>query len=198
MAERTAQLIGFTPGCQIKIHWNGVQVFDGIVSASGTTDDLAALAQWSTSTDITGQVPLVIECLSGELHFSDIFMNMVSPLTELQITSQPSWTIYTPTDEELLMDLVSLTPEQINAKYAMTRAEISEHVTRVELQSIDTNFRLPVKSLDWSESDGKTSIEINGEAFERHDVDIYTGAWQWLIQQGQTLSCLIQVDDFTS
>lgn len=197
MAERTAQLIGFTDGCQVTIRWNGVQVFDDTLSAAGTTDDLAVLAQWSTSTDITGQVPLVIECSGGWLQFANIHMNMLAPLIELQVTSQPSWTIYTPTDEELLADFRSLTPDQIQTKYGMANYEIRKHLTPVELQSIETNFQQPLSTSDLSETDGKTSIEINGEALERHDVDVYPGAWQWLIQEGQTFSCFFQVDDFT-
>lgn len=196
MAERTAQLIGFTDGCQIKIFWNDLEVFAGTVGAAGVQDNLAVLAQWSTDTDIVGQVPLVIECLSGDLQFANIYMNMVTPLTELQLTSQPSWTIYTPTDAELLLDLKLLTPEQIQAKYAMTLSDIRQHITEVELRSIDQNFIQPILDQDFSVTDGKTSVSINGEPYTRHDVDIYSGAWQWLIQEGQTLRCLFQVDNF--
>lgn len=175
MAERTAQLIGFTPGCQIKICWNDVQVFDGTLSAAGATDDLAVLAQWSTDTDVVGQVPLVIECSSGSLHFANIFMNMLSPLYGYRDNSDP----------DRIVD-------------SLTEQESPNDFTRIELESIDTNFQQPLKTSDLSETDGKTSVEINGEAFERHDVDIYAGAWHWLIQEGQTFSCLFQVDDFTS
>ena len=197
MAARTARLMGFTDGCEIKVIWNDLQVFDGIVSAAGTTDDIAVLAEWSTDTDIVGHIPLVIECTSGSLTFVNIHMNMLYPILQLELTSQPNWTIYTPTDQELISDYVSLTAEQLQIKYALTKKEIWQHLALVELQSIENHFDQPILTPDFAITDGKTSVTINGQSYARHDIDAYLGAWQWLIQEGQTFSCALQVDDFT-
>lgn len=194
MAERTAQLIGFSDGCEITITWNNVTVFQDMVAAAGTKDQLVVLAEWSTDTEILGDTPLVIECLSGSLHFVNIYMNMFAPLTELQLISQPSWTIYTPTEQELLWDLSQFTDEQIAAKYGLPKSDIWQHITRVELLSSTSNFCQPFRDADFTATDGKKLVTINGVSYARHDVAIYPGAWHWLIQQGQIFNCLFQVD----
>ena len=194
MTQRTAQLIGFSDGCEIAITWNNAEVFRDSVSAAGTKDDLIVLAEWSTDTEILGDIPLVIECLSGSLHFANIHMNMWEPITERQLTSQPGWTIYTPTEQELLVDLSQLTNEQIEHKYALTRSDIWQHTSLVEVLSIENNFRQPLNATDLIVNDGKNSVTINGVPHARHDTEIYAGNWHWLIQEGAIFSCVFQVD----
>lgn len=194
MPQRTAQLIGFSDGCEISITWNNTEVFRDSVPAAGARDQLVVLAEWTTDTDILGDIPLVIECLSGSLHFANIHMNMYAPISELQLTSQPDWTTYTPTVEELRVDLSQLTAEQIATKYGLTRSDIWQHTTVVELLSIESNFCQPFNAVDFTASDGKTSVTIDGAPYTRHSIDRYPGAWQWQIQAGKTFSCLFQVD----
>jgi len=77
MAERTAQLIGFSDGCEITITWNNVVVFQDSVPAAGNKDDMVVLVEWLTDTGVLGDIPLVIECVSGTLYFANIYMNMM-------------------------------------------------------------------------------------------------------------------------
>jgi hypothetical protein len=195
MTQRTAQLIGFSDGCEIAITWNNAEVFRDSVSAAGTKDQLVVLAEWSTDTEVLGDIPLMIECLSGSLHFANIHMNMLAPITELQLTSQPGWTIYTPTEQEMLVDLSHLTNEQITAKYGLTRSDIWQHTSLVEVLSTESNFCQPFNATDFIATDGKTSVTINGVSHERHDIEIFEGHWHWLIQEGEIFSCLFRVDE---
>ena len=194
MTQRTAQLIGFSDGCEISITWNNVVVFQDSVAAGGTRNELVVLAEWSTDTEILGDVPLTIECLSGSLHFANIYVNMFQAITEARFTSQPEWTIYTPTEQELFEDSSQLTDEQITVKYALTRSDISQHLTVVELLSAENNFRQPFNATDLVPCDGKKSVTINGLSYTRDDVAIYAGTWHWSIHQGEIFSCLFQVD----
>lgn len=195
MTERTAQLIGFSDGCKITITWNNAEVFRGSVPAAGNMDDLVVLAEWSTDTDILGDIPLVIECLSGSLHFANIHMNMHAPIIKTSLTSQPDWTIYTPTEQELLVDLSQLTNEQIETKYGLTRSAIRQHITTVELISIENNFRQPLNAIDLITCDGKKLITINGTEMQRQNPGtVGSGAWHWFINQEQIFNCLFQVD----
>ena len=61
MTQRTAQLIGFFVGCEISITWNDAEVFRNSVVAGGTRDELVVLAEWTTDTEILGDIPLMIE-----------------------------------------------------------------------------------------------------------------------------------------
>lgn len=195
MTERTAQLIGFSAGCEISITWNNAAVFRNSVPAAGTRDEPVVLAEWTTDTEVLGDIPLVIECLSGSLHFANIHMNMFAPLKQTQLTSQPNWTIYTPTEQELLQDLSQLTDEQITAKYALTKPDISQHITWVELVNIESNFCQPFRASDLIPCDGKKSITIDGTEMQRQDPDtVGSGAWHWFINQEQVFNCLFQVD----
>jgi len=96
--------------------------------------------------------------------------------------------------QELLVDLSQLTNEQIAAKYALTRSDIWSHTTRVELLSIESNFCQPFNATDFTVTDGKKSVTINGMSYTRDDVATYPGAWHWRIDQRQIFSCLFQVD----
>ena len=194
MTQRTAQLIGFSDGCEISITWNNAEVFRGSVPAVGTKDELVVLAEWSTDTEILGDVPLTIECLSGSLHFANIHMNMFHAITQTRLTSQPDWTIYTPTEEELLQDRTDLEDEQFVAKYALTKLDIWQHLTVVELLSTENNFRQPFNATDCIATDGKKSITINALSYTRDDVATYPGTWHWRIRAGEIFSCLFQVD----
>jgi len=194
MTQRTAQLIGFSDGCEISITWNNAEVFRGSVPTGGTRDALVVLAEWTTDTETLGDIPLTIECLSGSLHFANIYMNMFQTISERQLTSQPNWTIYTPTEQELLQDLRQLTAEQMATKYGLTRSDIWQHTTIVELVSIENNFCQPFTATDFTATDGKKSMSINGLSYTRDDVATYPGFWHWRIQQGEIFSCLFQVD----
>ena len=48
MTARTAQLIGFTQGCEIRVSWNNNEVLHTTLPAMGTADELAVLGNWST------------------------------------------------------------------------------------------------------------------------------------------------------
>lgn len=194
MTQRTAQLIGFSDGCEISITWNNAEVFRGSVPAVGSKNELVVLAEWSTDTEILGDVPLTIECLSGSLHFANIYMNMFQAITQTRLTSQPDWTIYTPTEEELVQDRAYLEDEQFVAKYALTKSDVWQHCTLVELLSTENNFRQPFYATDFTATDGKKSVTINGLSYTRDDVATYAGAWQWLIRAGEIFSCLFRVD----
>ena len=195
MTQRTAQLIGFSNGCEITISWNNAEVFRGSVPAAGTRDELVVLAEWSTDTEILGDIPLMIECLSGSIQYANIYMNMWAPITELQLTSEPDWTIYTPTKQELLVDLSQLTDEQFAVKYALTKSNLKEHLSKVELVSTENNFCQPFRATDLIPCDGKKSITINGTEMQRQDPgNVGSGAWHWFIDQEQIFNCLFQVD----
>jgi hypothetical protein len=194
MTQRTAQLIGFSDACEIKITWNDMVVFHDSVVAPGNKDDLTVLAEWTTDTEILGDIPLVIECLSGSLHFVNIYMNMFASIRQPQLTRQPDWTIYTPTEQELFDDLSQLTDEQITAKYALTRSDISQHITVVEMVSVENNFSQPVNATDLIPCDGKKSITIDDAPYTRVDVVTWPGAYHWPIYQGQIFKCFFQVD----
>ena len=195
MTQRTAQLIGFSVGCEISITWNNVEVFRNSVVAGGTRDELVVLAEWTTDTEILGDIPLMIECRSGSLHFANIHMNMFAPaVVEPRLTSQPEWTIYTPTEQELRQDFQQLTDEQFVAKYALTKSEILPHTTVVELLSTENIFSQPVRDTDLIPCDGKKSITIDDVPYTRVDAATWPGAWHWPIYQGQIFKCFFQVD----
>ena len=89
MTQRTAQLIGWTEGCDITVTWNGEVVLQNqAIAAAGTRDGTVVLAKWYTDTEIVGDIPLVIECWSGNLWWENIYMNMLGPMS-MNIFRQP-------------------------------------------------------------------------------------------------------------
>lgn len=195
MTQRTAQLIGWTEGCDITVTWNGEVVLQNqAIAAAGTRDGPVVLAKWYTDTEIVGDIPLVIECWSGNLWWANIYMNMLEPVLESRLISQPRWTTYTPTEQELFEDLAQLTDAGIQGKYAMSRLDIVQHIGKVELTSIENNFRQPINTNIFFETDGKKSVVIDDTPVERHDVEINNGAWQWEIATGSILRCLFLVE----
>ena len=152
MAQRIAQLIGYTSGCQLRISWNGDEVFSGDIPAAGYSESPAILAQWETDTEVVGDIPLVLTSLQGEFTFVNIHMNMYRPVNQWQFVATPSWTQYTPEDDELFSDWVKFNNEQIQAKYGLSRSTIAQWIRSVEIVSSADNFVQPLNAADGSSS----------------------------------------------
>lgn len=194
MTQRIAQLIGYTSGCQLRIIWNGDEVFSGDIPAAGNNDSPAILAQWETDTEIVGDIPLVLTSLQGEFTFVNIHMNMFRAVGEWQFVATPNWTQYTPEDTELFSDYVNLSVEQIQTKYGLDRSTISQWIRYVELVSMADHFEQPLKAYDFTDTDGKESVAIDGVPKIRHSVDYYNGPWHWPVYSRGTLTCNFRVD----
>lgn len=192
MTQRTAQLIGFSDGGEITITWNNAEVFRGSVPAAGNRDDLVVLAEWSTDTEIIGDIPLVIECLCDSLHFANIYMNMISPIYEM--APEAEWSRHIPTLEELLADLSVGTDQQLEEKYGHPRNILQQWI--VPMIGTENNFKQPIAVHDFTDTDGKLNVTINGVTQTRHSLDRWPGPWHWHLAYGQTLACNFRVDSF--
>lgn len=193
MTARTVQLIGHTIGTELRVTWNGRQVFEGEIPALGDTNNLAVLAEWQCDTVVTGNVPLQLENIgSNFLTFASIYMNHVCSVNDVAISDQAAWTKYTPNVNELAQDIAQLSAEDISAKYGLDRFTVKSWLQINELVPAADNFIEPFVINETH--DGKINLRINGEPYQRHNVDIYTGAWQWAIHAGQNLSCDIVLD----
>jgi hypothetical protein len=192
MAQRIAQLIGYTTGCTIQIDWNGSLVFSGHVDPAGDTENPTVLAQWNTDTTVTGAVPLGIQCASGSLWFVNVYVNMWQSYVERSISPQAQWPSHVPASEdELWADWVDLDDTELQQKYGLSRVVIrKQNIIKTETISIEDFFVQP--SLD--QSDGKNNVMINDMAENRHDLDMFNGTWHWRLDDGDTFSCDFTVD----
>ena len=198
MAARIARLMGFTPGCELKMVWNQQVVFEGTVPAIGDwTPDGGKIAEgmiceWQTDTDVVGSVPVSIECKTGSLLFVNILVNnWIEPVT-YSSSDQAQWPKAVPTSEDIDL-LGDLSPEEIMEKYGVDLATFRSFIVETRGNAAEY-FVQPVSNVDFTVSDGKDNVMVDGASRGRHSVETFIGAWHYPIFAGQTLTCDFRVD----
>jgi hypothetical protein len=198
MATRIARLMGFTPGCELKVAWNHQVVFDGTVPAIGEwTPDGGKVAEgkiceWQTDTAIVGSVPVSIECKTGSLLFVNIHVNNWFEPVTYSSSDQAQWPKAVPTHQDVEL-LGELSPEQILEKYGVDLTIFRSWIVET-CGNAEEHFGQPIVDLDLSVSDGKDNVMIDGASRSRHSVETLKGAWHYPIFAGQTLTCDFRVD----
>lgn len=86
MATRTVKVIGraysTTGSVTLVINWNGSEVYNGtvptvngVIAERPDPADMQEVCNFTTTTDVTGDIPLSISASGGSLAFADLFGN---------------------------------------------------------------------------------------------------------------------------
>lgn len=195
MTVRRVNLVGYTPGCDITVEWNGTQIFSGTVAAAGSEQDCTALAEWTIQSTEVGQIPLRLSCHRGGVYFAEIHMNLCGGDRDWELAGSEHWPGYIPDLDTYRNDIAVLNDEQLLSKYGLDRAQMQDRISSTLLVSNEDHMACcHYINVDLLVSDGKDNVQIDGIPMQRQNINEYLGAWQWYVGPGQTLQCDIQVD----
>lgn len=178
MVQRISKLIGaaYSTGADVHVQgtYNGVEFVNGPVTTE-IVDVLPApytrppyrneIAQFETTTDITGQIPVVLTVTGGIFYFGHFWMNYTG-YTKVREPTNPNVPI-DPTDRSTYIWVVTVPPVDFYA---------------------DPN-------INTVESDGISNLTKNGVLWNwRNNVGDQTGDWSYPISSGDTITFDFFVD----
>ena len=179
MIQRIVKLMGvaYSTGgdVQVQATYNGVEILNGPVTTTLTDEIpldgqvivsvLDELVRFETTTDTTGQIPVIITVTGGTLVFRNFLMNYTGSIRTRQATD-PN----TPID-----------PDNPDTYIWVTTVEPDSYYTDPNINTV--------------ESDGVSNLTKNGKPWEwRVNVDDNLGDWTYPIHDGETVTFDFFVD----
>ena len=179
MVQRIVKLMGharaISGNVNVQVSYNGAEVLNTNVATEVVESDLVtvpqspeviALAQFETTTDITGQIPVTITATGGTLFFRGFWMNYSGPGYERQATDPA----------------VAIDPADAST------------FTWVVTEQVDSHFTDP--NTNTLESDGISNYSQNGNQWlPRTNVTTdLLGDWTYTILDGDTVTFDFFVD----
>ena len=177
MVQRIVKLMGraYTTGSDVIVQasYNGAEVFNTAVTAETVSvlpincplDPEVELAVFETTTDITGQIPIIISVTGGTLFFAHFWMNYSGYTSEMQATD-PNVPI-DPADPSTYTWVVTVQP--------------------------DSYYGDP--NTNTVESDGISNLTKNDNPWIwRENVGTLTGDWVYPVFAGETIAFDFFVD----